>query len=148
MNQIIQNPILRDSILKLREKFDSTEALEKAVEHSINKNVRTFFPEVIHQTEVVSLKPTVVSSIDKHYKFNHEITDTERDQGFIKVDPYFVSTVWELGKKDPSGCLFHMLKNIARFSAKEGNTTQREVDGLFATLKRFCELNGFIIPKS
>ena len=84
---------------------------------------------------------TTKASIDAHYDFEYAIDDADLKRGTIKIDPYLVCEMWEINKKDPTGCLFHMLKNIARMGAKVGNTSQREVDGLYATLARFCELN-------
>lgn len=77
----------------------------------------------------------------KHYdKFNYDLTKDELDNGCARIDPYFVALIWKLGQKDPSGCLFHMLKTIARFSDKEGNSVTREIKSLEATIKRMKEL--------
>lgn len=77
-----------------------------------------------------------------HYDFDYSIDKKDIDKGSVRIDPYLVCRVWNLKDKDSTGCLFHMLKNISRMGTKEGNTTQREVDGLYSTLGRFCELNG------
>jgi len=77
----------------------------------------------------------------KHYDiFTTKVTKIEVKTQQIRLDPYRVSLVWNLGNKDPSGCLFHMLKTIARFNSKEGNTIAREIASLEATLKRMKEL--------
>ncbi len=82
-------------------------------------------------------------SVDtKHYDlFEVFLTDEELGDGRIRVDPYFVSMHWGLGDKDSSGCLFHMLKTISRFGVKEGNSVQREIASMEATLKRLKKLH-------
>lgn len=76
-----------------------------------------------------------------HYDcFNMDISATEAANGVVRLDPYKVSDTWELGKKDPSGCLFHMLKTMSRFGVKEGNSVERELASLQATLTRLTEL--------
>lgn len=77
----------------------------------------------------------------RHYDmFTLELTPEQIVAGNVRVDPYQVASTWKLGEKDSSGCLFHMLKTIARFGVKEGNNTSREIASLEATLKRFKEL--------
>lgn len=81
-----------------------------------------------------------VSKIDAHYAFEYVLTEEDRQRGTIKVDPYFVAKQWQLGRKDDSGVLFHLLKNIARFSDK--NSRLREIVGLFKSVKRLAALEG------
>lgn len=79
----------------------------------------------------------------KHYDaFAVELEHEECESGFVRLDPYRVAKEWDIGGKDPSGCLFHMLKTIARFGVKEGNNIEREVASLQATLTRFKQLQG------
>ena len=76
-----------------------------------------------------------------HYDcFNMELTEDEMESGMVRLDPYKVAMVWKLGQKDPSGCLFHMLKTMSRFGVKEGNSTSRELASLTATLERLVQL--------
>jgi hypothetical protein len=78
----------------------------------------------------------------KHYDtFDVKLTKKEVESGVIRLDPYRVAKEWNLGGKDPSGCLFHMLKTICRFGVKTGNSVERELGSLEATLKRLKELS-------
>jgi hypothetical protein len=77
----------------------------------------------------------------KHYDvFNYELTKEDVINGSIRLDPYQVALLWGIGTKDPSGCLFHMFKTISRFGVKEGNTVEREIASLKATLARMEQL--------
>ena len=77
---------------------------------------------------------------DKHYSFEYTISLQDVDRGSIRVDPYFVSKQWQLGKKDDTGTIFHILKTIARFGEK--NSKEREIKALYAQVKRLAELEG------
>lgn len=77
---------------------------------------------------------------DKHYDFSYQLTQKDIENGFVKVDPYFVARIWQLGKKDDSGVLFHNLKNISRYGEK--NSKEREIRALYAQIKRLAELEG------
>jgi hypothetical protein len=77
-------------------------------------------------------------TIDSHYNFDYAITETDREKGVLKVDPYFVAKQWRLGGKDDTGVLFHCLKNISRYSDK--NTKEREITALYLQVKRLAEL--------
>lgn len=80
-------------------------------------------------------------TVSEHYdKFEVNLTKKEIKEGKIRLDPYRVAMQWDLGSKDPSGCLFHLLKTIARFGTKKGNTKNREIESLKATIKRMWEL--------
>lgn len=79
----------------------------------------------------------------RHYdRFIAELTDEEMELGEVRMDPYRVAMEWQLGFSDPSGCLFHMLKTIARLGGKEGNSIEREIASLQATLTRLKQLQG------
>jgi hypothetical protein len=82
-------------------------------------------------------------SVDtKHYDiFMVKLSKEEIKAGEIRLDPYRVAFEWDLGVKDPSGCLFHKLKTMSRFGVKEGNSIEREIASLEATLKRLKELH-------
>ncbi len=67
-----------------------------------------------------------------HYNFTYRLTRDDIARGEIRIDPYFVSSVWKF--PDVTGCLFHILKTIARFGAK--NTVNREIDSIIKTAKR------------
>lgn len=75
---------------------------------------------------------------DKHYNFCYTLTAEDKERGTVKVDPYFVSKQWQLGKKDDTGTIFHLLKTIARFGDK--NTKEREIKALYAQVVRLAEL--------
>ena len=77
---------------------------------------------------------------DKHYSFEYFVTAKDSETGTIRVDPYFVSKQWQLGKKDDTGTIFHILKTIARFGDK--NSKEREIKALYAQVKRLAELEG------
>lgn len=79
-------------------------------------------------------------SLDKHYDFFYDLTPFEGQYLQIKLDPYKVSSVWKLGEKDNTGCIFHILKTIARFGQK--NDKEREIRAIHATIKRLAEIEG------
>jgi len=83
---------------------------------------------------------TSTSWSDKHYSFEYFIQQSDKESGSIRVDPYFVSKQWQLGKKDDTGTIFHILKTIARFGDK--NSKEREIKALYAQVKRLAELEG------
>ena len=83
---------------------------------------------------------TATSWSDKHYSFEYFIQQSDKESGSIRVDPYFVSKQWRLGKKDDTGAIFHILKTIARFGDK--NSKEREIKALYAQVKRLAELEG------
>ena len=80
-----------------------------------------------------------------HYNFNYTLTEKDIEKGSIKLDPYFIANEWKLGEKDNSGILFHSLKTIARFGAK--NEVEREVKALYFQAKRMAELLGVELEK-
>ena len=81
----------------------------------------------------------VAEYTDKHYDFYYDLTEEELSNKRIKVDPYFVAKQWNLGEKDPSGCLFHIMKNSSRFGVK--NSAEREIKALKDIIKRLEDLN-------
>lgn len=76
-----------------------------------------------------------------HYDFTYKLTEKDIENGYIRVDPYWVSNQWKLGEKDPSGCAFHILKTLARLFTKKGNTKQREIESIQKTAKRMEEIH-------
>lgn len=58
--------------------------------------------------------------------------------GDYRLDPYQVSLAWQLGKKDDTGGLFHILKTLSRFGEK--NSKIRELQAIVATATRMLEL--------
>lgn len=80
---------------------------------------------------------------DSHYSFTYHISEEDKKNGTIKIDPYFVSKEWALGKKDDSGVIFHILKTIARFGDK--NSKDREIKAIYAQVKRLAELEGVVL---
>ena len=74
----------------------------------------------------------------KHYDFKYNLTYEDKERGYIKVDPYFISQQWKLGDKDDTSILFHTLKTIARFGVK--NTIEREMLAMESQIKRMKEL--------
>jgi len=75
---------------------------------------------------------------NSHYNFTYKLTQKDIEKGEIKLDPYFISQQWDLGSKDNTGILFHCLKTIARWGAK--NTVEREIQAMEAQIKRLKEL--------
>jgi len=74
-----------------------------------------------------------------HYdRFSVKLSKKEIKEGVIRIDPYRVAEIWKLGERDNSGCLFHILKTIAR--SKVGNSAIREMESIAATIKRKLEL--------
>lgn len=111
------------------------------------KNVETTSDEFFKDPAVISVlddmtKNSVVTTewTDKHYDFSYQLTRQDIENGFVKVDPYFVSKQWKIGSKDDSGALWHCFKTIARFGEK--NSKEREIRALYAQIKRLAELEG------
>lgn len=80
---------------------------------------------------------------DKHYSNHYTLTQKDIDNGFVKIDPYFVSKMWKIGSKDDSGALWHCFKTIARFGEK--NSREREIKALYAQIKCLAELEGVVL---
>ena len=102
--------------------------------------VESYNPSEAKPPEVVALGKELKSTdwTDKHYDAFYHLTPKDIENGFVKVDPYFVARIWQLGKKDDSGVLFHNLKNISRYGEK--NSKEREIRALYAQIKRLAEL--------
>jgi len=75
---------------------------------------------------------------DKHYDFKYQLTKKDLENGFIKLDPYFVAKEWKIGSKDDSGALFHSFKLFPRWAEK--NSFEREVIALYKQTKRMAEI--------
>lgn len=76
----------------------------------------------------------------EHYGFKYHMRFDEHQQGWIIIDPYAVAQVWKLGERDPSGCLFHVLKTLSRLGLKEGNSVEREIRSMELSLARYREV--------
>lgn len=133
-----KEPTLAAWLEKMGSEHSSEPMVHKAHEFRILPNI-----------EEGSIGPTIVpndtfvgAAVDTaHYDvFELKLTPEQIVAGNVRVDPYQVASSWNLGEKDSSGCLFHMLKTIARFGAKKGNDVTREIASLEATLKRLKEL--------
>lgn len=90
-------------------------------------------------------EPVQPTAIDSHYNFNYSLTQWDHDMGVIKLDPYFVAKQWDLGSKDPSGVIFHILKTCARFGEK--NDKGREIKAIYKSIKRLAELEGVTLEE-
>lgn len=75
-----------------------------------------------------------------HYDFTYHLRRDDTLTGQVVLDPYAVAKIWKLGERDPSGCLFHILKTVARLGQKEGNTLEREIQSIELTLQRYREV--------
>jgi hypothetical protein len=71
------------------------------------------------------------------YDFRYNLRRDEALNGFVNIDPYSVAKVWNLGTKDPSGCLFHILKTVAKLGNLSGDSLEVEIQSLEATLQRY-----------
>lgn len=76
----------------------------------------------------------------EHYDNKYHMRREDVDNSWVVIDPYLVAQVWRLGERDPSGCLFHILKTIARLGKKEGNSVEREVESIKLTLERYVKM--------
>lgn len=92
-------------------------------------------PEELSRRIDASTLPTG-GAVAAHYDFTHKLTKEELHSGVIRIDPYFVASIWKM--PDPTGCLFHILKTIARFGKK--NEPSREVDSIVKTVRRLEQL--------
>lgn len=79
-------------------------------------------------------------NIDQHYNFSYKLSDDEMKAGSVRLDPYFVSRAWDIGGRDGSGVIFHILKTCARFGEK--NSKSREITAIYKSIKRLAELEG------
>lgn len=73
-----------------------------------------------------------------HYDYNYQLTEKDLENGYIRVDTYFVSKVWKVGSKDDSGALWHSLKTINRFGDK--NSIDREIKALYAQAQALARI--------
>lgn len=81
--------------------------------------------------------------IDSHYDFTYQLTSEDEIAGSLKIDPYFVSQQWQLGSKDSTGVIFHLLKTLARFGDK--NSKEREITALYKSVVRLAQLEGVVL---
>lgn len=93
--------------------------------------------------DIFKLDPDKITNIEvldtSHYdRFEYKLTKKDIEQGSIRIDPYFVSSVWKLGARDKTGGLSHILKTLAR--TKEGNSIVRELESIKATIIRVIEV--------
>jgi hypothetical protein len=95
--------------------------------------------------EDIEEKSPLPASIDSHYDNWYTLTQDEIDLGKVKIDPYLYYGVNSIGDDDKFGCKMHMLKNLSRH--KESNSQEREIVGLYKTIKRMAELNGIDLEK-
>lgn len=110
---------------------------EDSIEWSLDKKD---FDKTYTVYTVKAEDSTKATRIDSHYDYFYELSQFEAEFLQVKIDPYFVANQWKIGEKDNTGCIFHILKTIARFGVK--NTKEREIKALHATVKRLAELEG------
>ncbi len=112
----------------------------------INKTWRSTVESFENRDSIDNLKESVkelhfpVKSewTDAHYDFTYKLTQKDLENGFIKLDPYFVAKEWKIGSKDDSGALFHSFKLFPRWAEK--NSFEREVIALYKQTKRMAEI--------
>lgn len=78
---------------------------------------------------------------DKHYNFSYTLTESDIENGEIKIDPYFVNRMWRINSWDDTGAAFHSLKNYARICNGK-NPLERDLKSLYQQVLRLCELHG------
>lgn len=100
-----------------------------------DKGVRS--PETDNGTDTLE---TNKEFTDKHYNCIYKLTEKNIEDGFIKLDPYFLSLQLKLGSRDESGALWHIFKTTCRFGDK--NSIEREILAMDASIKRMKELYG------
>jgi len=80
---------------------------------------------------------------DKHYDhyYTHKLTQEEIDSGVVKlkIDPYFVNSLWGLNSVEKSGAGFHCLKTLSRMPNNK-NSLSREWDAMIGQSTRAREL--------
>lgn len=76
---------------------------------------------------------------DKHYDHYYTLTPEDIAAGKIKIDPYFVNTIWGINDADKTGAAFHNLKTLSRM-AKNKNTLTREWDAMIGQSTRARQL--------
>lgn len=91
--------------------------------------------------DVLEFGPKKACNTEHYDVFEVKLSEEEKESGAIRLDPYRVAKEWDVGVKDPSGCLFHILKTIARFGIKSGNTMEREMSSILATITRLIEIS-------
>lgn len=76
---------------------------------------------------------------DKHYDHYYTLTPEDIAAGKIKVDPYFVNTIWGINDADKTGAAFHNLKTLSRM-VKNKNSLAREWDAMIGQSTRARQL--------
>jgi len=80
---------------------------------------------------------------DKHYDhyYTHKLTQEEIDSGVVKlkIDPYFVNSLWGLNSVEKSGAGFHCLKTLSRMPNNK-NSLSREWDAMIGQSTRAKQL--------
>lgn len=76
---------------------------------------------------------------DKHYDHYYTLTPEDIAAGKIKIDPYFVNTIWGINDADKTGAAFHNLKTLSRM-AKNKNSLAREWDAMIGQSTRARQL--------
>lgn len=84
--------------------------------------------------------PSEVTNIDTHYEKHITLTPEDIERGSVKLDPYRIYSLYNISKRDEHSCLAHLLKNTLR--DKVSNSQEREIVGMYKTIKRMAELNG------
>lgn len=80
---------------------------------------------------------------DKHYDhyYTHKLTPEEIESGVVKlkIDPYFVNSLWGLNSVEKSGAGFHCLKTLSRMPNNK-NSLSREWDAMIGQSTRAKQL--------
>lgn len=84
-------------------------------------------------------EPTKSEWTDKHYDHYYTLTPEDIATGKIKIDPYFVNTIWGINDADKTGAAFHNLKTLSRM-AKNKNSLAREWDAMIGQSTRARQL--------
>lgn len=84
-------------------------------------------------------EPTKSEWTDKHYDHYYTLTPEDIAAGKIKIDPYFVNTIWGINDADKTGAAFHNLKTLSRM-AKNKNSLAREWDAMIGQSTRARQL--------
>ena len=99
------------------------------------------YVEVVECPEADKLIAPVTEWTDKHYDFNYTLTEDDIEQGFVKIDPYFVNRMWRINSWDDTGAAFHCMKNFARICNNK-NPLERDLRSQYKQIKRLCDLHG------
>jgi hypothetical protein len=95
--------------------------------------------ELVKPDVVEPKDPTKSEWTDKHYDHYYTLTPEDIAAGKIKIDPYFVNTIWGINDADKTGAAFHNLKTLSRM-AKNKNSLAREWDAMIGQSTRARQL--------